>query len=408
MTDRNISVAGLFGLDPAVFEQQQMERDQARAIQMAQLDPMQAAMASTLPAANMVGRSVGRMLGIQDPQMEENAKLIAVKKKAREIGLQPGTAEGMKGYAQLLQEAGLDDKAMQAAEKAQQLAEQEAKTGKAQNDLTREANFRKELAALGPNPTQEQLAAVAAKYGSADKIMDVQLKSLDKQAQIEAKKAELEARLAQELKLAEQNGALRKELKEMEIQGRKDIAGMVAEMRRSLATQKQEATANKPQSLSATAQKELFEQDDTVAAADNAVAALQKAKEINKRAWGFPGAGIAAKATNILPGKIDSADATIEVDNLVTGQALDQLKAIFGAMPTEGERRVLLDIQGSSNLKPDQREKIWDRAIELANRRKKLAQERASGLREGTYFGGQPTSKTDTTPSVESLLEKYK
>lgn len=63
-----------------------------------------------------------------------------------------------------------------------------------------------------------------------------------------------------------------------------------------------------------------------------------------------------------------------------------QLKAIFGGNPTEGERRVLLDIQGSSSQPDAVRQRIFDRAIGLAETRLKLNQDRANELRGGTYF----------------------
>jgi hypothetical protein len=49
----------------------------------------------------------------------------------------------------------------------------------------REQAYRQDVAALGPNPTQEQLVAVTSKYAGPDKLMDVQQKSLDRKAQQE-------------------------------------------------------------------------------------------------------------------------------------------------------------------------------------------------------------------------------
>lgn len=61
---------------------------------------------------------------------------------------------------------------LQKALQEQALAKQEA---------ARKNQFRAELGALGPNPTQEQLAGVAAKYtDDPSKLMDVQQKSLDR------------------------------------------------------------------------------------------------------------------------------------------------------------------------------------------------------------------------------------
>lgn len=58
----------------------------------------------------------------------------------------------------------------------------------------REQGLRQELAALGPEATQEQLAQVAAKYGTAGDILKTQQSSLDRKAQLEAKTAEAQQR----------------------------------------------------------------------------------------------------------------------------------------------------------------------------------------------------------------------
>lgn len=51
--------------------------------------------------------------------------------------------------------------------------------------------YRGALQALGPNPTQEGLAGVAAQFGSPDKVMDVQQRSLDRQTTMKVEAAKL-------------------------------------------------------------------------------------------------------------------------------------------------------------------------------------------------------------------------
>ncbi|MET3225718.1 hypothetical protein ACVJGC_000381 [Bradyrhizobium diazoefficiens] len=60
----------------------------------------------------------------------------------------------------------------------------------------------------------------------------------------------------------------------------------------------------------------------------------------------------------------------------------------FLGMP-QGERAILLDIQGSVG-KPDAvRQKIYDRAIEAANRRIAFEQQRVDELRGGSFYKPQ-------------------
>jgi hypothetical protein len=81
----------------------------------------------------------------------------------------------------------------------------------------------------------------------------------------------------------------------------------------------------------------------------------------------------------------EGALATGEMDKIIQGQALASLKATFGGMPTEGERKILLDIQGSSELPKAEREKLWNRAIDMAQ--KKITRERKKAQAYESRFG---------------------
>ncbi|MCJ2067246.1 hypothetical protein MKK75_00220, partial [Methylobacterium sp. J-030] len=66
--------------------------------------------------------------------------------------------------------------------------------------------------------------------------------------------------------------------------------------------------------------------------------------------------------------------------------ALTNLKSIFGGNPTEGERKILLDVAGSSNLPHALRVKVYQRAIDAATLRQQQNEARAAQIREGTYY----------------------
>ena len=158
-------------------------------------------------------------------------------------------------------------------------------------------------------------------------------------------------------------------------------------------------SSDKSTSLSPAAQKELFEADDIITASQNAVSALKQALTLNERAFSGPLAKHRAATLSAIPGvKNEAADATVSLDNLVTGQALEQLRAIFSGMPTEGERKVLLEVQGSVNLQPQQRREIWERAIQLSDRREKVNRQKAEQLRGGTYM--KPGGGTANVPAI--------
>lgn len=141
-------------------------------------------------------------------------------------------------------------------------------------------------------------------------------------------------------------------------------------------------------SMSATAQKELFEVTDSISAAQNSIENLRAALNYSKTAYdGFGATQRAAVAGNLTDS--EAATATAMLNNIVTGNALEMLKATFGGAPTEGERAILLQLQGSANLPRAQREAIYNRAIQMAERRLQSNQAKAEGIRNGSYFQSQ-------------------
>lgn len=145
--------------------------------------------------------------------------------------------------------------------------------------------------------------------------------------------------------------------------------------------------------MNATVQKEIFEADEAAQSGEAVMQALDRAMELNKTAWDGPYAEQRAYGQSFVPDWVpgiggNSAEEanTLELKNLVTAQALDQLRATFGAMPTEGERKILLEIQGSVDQPREVRRRIFERAKQAAARRIEANRRKAESLRSGTYF----------------------
>ena len=149
--------------------------------------------------------------------------------------------------------------------------------------------------------------------------------------------------------------------------------------------------------LSATEQKELFEAEDIVNASKSVLLNLSKAKELNNKAYSGFAAGARRTIARNIPGVSESegVTATTDIESLVITNSLDQLKAIFGGAPTEGERKILLDIQGSINMSPKERERVWDRAMQAAARRMKTSQTKMENIRKGAYGKVTPEANAD-------------
>ena len=158
--------------------------------------------------------------------------------------------------------------------------------------------------------------------------------------------------------------------------------------------------------LTATDKKAILEADDAVMTNQAVVDQLQSVlapdatgTTLNDRAgYGFTAGAQAWAARNDPTGVFDDAqgEATTELQNSVLGQALTSLKSIFGSAPTEGERKILVDLQASIDKTPKEREKIIRRAIDLANARLAFNKARAEGLRGESYYrpGGSPQAVT--------------
>lgn len=149
--------------------------------------------------------------------------------------------------------------------------------------------------------------------------------------------------------------------------------------------------AKPPRPLSVTAQKELFEAQDAVTAGQYVLNALDTAIAISDQALDGPFANQRATVGAAIPDMgVMNGNATdyptLQLNNITTELALNQLKTVFGAMPTEGERKILLEMQGSVDLPKAVRKRIYERAKELAQRRIEDNIRKAEAIRSGAYF----------------------
>lgn len=150
--------------------------------------------------------------------------------------------------------------------------------------------------------------------------------------------------------------------------------------------------ANRP--MSATAQRELFDADENVLATESGINMLDQAIKLSPVAYEGVGASQRATAATMLPDAFEpkGTKETLEFDLLLKQQVLPQLKSIFGSAPTEGERAILLELQGSSSLPKATREAVLKRARQMANQRLQFNKQKAQKLREGSYFTEQPAA----------------
>lgn len=226
-------IQGLFGGMGTPEEMQQQLADQ-KAMQFATMSPQQQLSYNIYKNTGNLGRGLASAMGVdvQDPAVRQATLL-------RQMAMQfdTNTPEGLKQMAQALQ-ATNPELGMRVMQQAQAMEEQMAKTQGAKAEaqkkelsVQQEAALRNELAALGPDATQEDILKAVTKYGSADKVMSVLQSAADKATQREQALQMQRERLDAQMQAAKERGATAKELAQMRIDSNQMIAGMMAGIR---------------------------------------------------------------------------------------------------------------------------------------------------------------------------------
>lgn len=226
-------IQGLFGGlgTPEEMQQQLVEQ---KALQFSQMTPQQQTSYNIYKNVGNLGRGLAGAMGVdvQDPAVRQATML-------RQLATQydTNTPEGLKQMAQALQSTN-PELGMRVMQQAQAMEEQMAKTRgaaaeaqKKELSVQQEAALRNELAALGPNATQEDILKAVTKYGSADKVMSVLQSAADKATQREQALQMQRERLDAQIEAAKERGANAKEIAQMRIDSNQIIAGMMAGIR---------------------------------------------------------------------------------------------------------------------------------------------------------------------------------
>jgi hypothetical protein len=184
-------VAGLFGLNPQMYGEQQRTSALQEGITLAQLDPASRGAAMTYAGAKGLGNAIGGAMGIEDPQL----KLISARNVIAQQIDQTNPESILQG-AQMLAQAGDQQGAFALAQYARQaqgdMAQIQqrkaaetaslASAAKIQLSIKQEEQLRDELSKLPQNATQDDVLSVVTKYGSPDKVLAALQASADKSA----------------------------------------------------------------------------------------------------------------------------------------------------------------------------------------------------------------------------------
>lgn len=226
---------GLFG-GMGTPEEMQRQLTEQKALQFANMTPQQQTSYNIYKNTGNLGRGLAGAFGVdvQDPAIKRATML-------RQMASQfdTNTPEGLRQMAAALQSTD-PELGFQVMQRAQAMEEQVAKTQGAKAEaqkkelsVQQEAALRTELAALGPDATQEDILKVVTKYGPADKILSVLQVSADKTAQREQALQLQREKIEAQIQAAKERNASQQEIARMQIEGRKDLAALAATLKTS-------------------------------------------------------------------------------------------------------------------------------------------------------------------------------
>ena len=149
-------------------------------------------------------------------------------------------------------------------------------------------------------------------------------------------------------------------------------------------------TTTQPRALSAAEITLRQETEGALSAAQAARGSLEEALRLNPRAYEGPGALTRANISGLSRIDAEGAQATTSFNSIMTEQALGQLRAIFGGSPTEGERKILIEMGAALSMSRPQREALLRRAMDEVDKRIQSNERRLREVARGEYGRAQP------------------
>lgn len=157
--------------------------------------------------------------------------------------------------------------------------------------------------------------------------------------------------------------------------------------------------APKKPTLSGSEQKLLIASEDVLASAEDTLGKLRRVMELNPKALEGSLTGFRKQVGSLFSSDDPTYVATEELDNTLSSMALSMLKSTFPGSVTEGERKALMALQGSSSLPRAARERIYRNAFAAAQTVAARAKERIQKTQTGFY-------STQTSPKPAASAGK--
>jgi hypothetical protein len=126
--------------------------------------------------------------------------------------------------------------------------------------------------------------------------------------------------------------------------------------------------------------------ENTLAQTDQAISMLQRAYDLNPNTFDTSvGDVVSRKILENTKSNDPKVIATREMENLLSRGALEKLKATFGAAPTEGERKILLDLEGIGAKSRAERDRIMLASFDALRQRREREAQKLKDITSGKY-----------------------
>jgi hypothetical protein len=159
--------------------------------------------------------------------------------------------------------------------------------------------------------------------------------------------------------------------------------------------------APKTPTLSGSEQKILIQSEDVLNSAEDTLGKLRRVMELNPKALEGSLTGFRKQIGSLFSSDDPTYVATEELDNTLSSMALSMLKSTFPGSVTEGERKALMALQGSSSLPRAARDRIYRNAFEAAQTVAARARDRIQKTQTGFYSKRtSPTTPAAGKPRV--------
>jgi hypothetical protein len=236
------------------------------------------------------------------------------------------TPEGYISLGKQLMASGDTPRGALAIQRGQQMAQElaqarltSAQTQKAELSIAQETKLRDELSRLPPDATQDQILGVVTKFGSPDRVLAALQASSDRAAQRESALQLARERIDSQIQIAKDRGATAKDIAQMQLEGRQQIATIAQGIQQQSLNLRQEAADEKKRALE---QQKL----GVVSSFDSAIDTLDTiAKHPGKKAAvGFGGAQL-----SMIPGTY-AAGFAAQLETFKAQTFLPQVQALKG------------------------------------------------------------------------------